>query len=463
MKKLRNSIIATAICLSCLSIPSISLAKTDKVKPKIYGATNKTIYMGSVFNSLSKVTAKDNVDGNITKLIKVSGFVNTKKAGKYKLVYTVSDRAKNKTTVIRTITVKKDTIRPSIYGASNKIIYIGSSFKSLTGVTAKDNADGNITKWIKVYGSVNAKKAGKYKLVYTVSDKAKNTTTVTRIITVVDNIKPIISGVRDTQIFIGEKFDPLEGVSAFDNNDGDLTSDIKVVGDVNVNKAGAYVITYSVSDHAENTVILKRKVTVVDNIKPVLSGIFDIEINYGEKFNPLAGITAFDNNDGDLTKSIRVVGKVDTQTPGSYILTYSVSDKAGNTTTIKRVITVKDMPLTLLELNKDYVSPDNNMTVNVKEISITDAGGYIQYTFNYTQKNNTINKKIDEGTFKIYFTDGSSEPQYGFFSTLYPGETVDRSYTFKVLKGKKPICIEYAADNFFSTKPKPNTLKWELQ
>ncbi|OCA84614.1 immunoglobulin-like domain-containing protein [Bacillus sp. FJAT-27986] len=154
--------------------PVLAKADADTVKPTISGTTNKTIYIGPSFNPISGVTAKDNVDGNITKNIKVSGSVNTKKVGTYKLVYSVSDKAQNKATATRTITVKKDTTKPTLSGATNKTIYIGYSFNPLTGVTAKDNADGTITKNIKVSGSVNTKKAGSYKLTYTVSDKAKN-------------------------------------------------------------------------------------------------------------------------------------------------------------------------------------------------------------------------------------------------------------------------------------------------
>ena len=93
-----------SICLLiCFSIPSLAFAATDNVKPIISGANNKTIYIGASFNPLSGVTAKDNVDGNITKKIKVSGKVNTKKAGTYKLTYSVTDKAKNKTATFFTL------------------------------------------------------------------------------------------------------------------------------------------------------------------------------------------------------------------------------------------------------------------------------------------------------------------------------------------------------------------------
>lgn len=341
-KRKHTYFIILCLLLLWFSAPSSILAAKDTTKPVISGATSKTIYIGSSFNTLSGITAKDKVDGNLTKKIKVSGTVNVKKAGKYKLTYTVSDKAKNKATVTRTITVKKDSTKPSITGASNKTINIGSSFNALSGITAKDNIDGTITKNIKVSGSVNNKKAGSYKLTYTVSDKAGNKTVVIRTITVKDHVKPILSGIKNSKINIGNSFNALTGITASDNNDGNLTSSIKVIGTVNTKKAGNYTLTYSVTDKAGNKISSKRTITVVDNILPSLSGIKDSKIDFGNSFDLLAGISASDNNDGDITSSIRVEGSVDINKAGSYILTYSVTDKSGNKASAKRNITVID-------------------------------------------------------------------------------------------------------------------------
>ncbi|MBT1163002.1 immunoglobulin-like domain-containing protein, partial [Bifidobacterium sp. SO1] len=77
-----------------------------------------------------------------------------------------------------------------------------------------------------------------------------------------------------------------------------------------------------------------------DTTKPVFSGVGDASIESGTKFDPRAGVTAKDDRDGDLTKSITVSGSVDTSVIGTYTLTYSVSDKAGNTATATRKVTV---------------------------------------------------------------------------------------------------------------------------
>ena len=54
-------------------------------------------------------------------------------------------------------------------------------------------------------------------------------------------------------------------------------------------------------------------------------------------------LAAVDNYDGDLTSSIVVTGSVDTNTVGTYILSYDVTDTNGNVaTTVNRTVNVVD-------------------------------------------------------------------------------------------------------------------------
>lgn len=52
------------------------------------------------------------------------------------------------------------------------------------------------------------------------------------------------------------------------------------------------------------------------------------------------GVSASDNIDGDLTSVIDVTGEVDSNTVGTYVLRYRVTDSAGNTTERSRTVTV---------------------------------------------------------------------------------------------------------------------------
>lgn len=97
-----------------------------------------------------------------------------------------------------------------------------------------------------------------------------------------------------------------------------------------------------------------------DNAKPVISGAGNITIKVGDIFNPLTGVTAMDEEDGNLTSAITVSGTVDTSREGTYTLIYSVTDSKNATTTISRIITVEaDNPTNdTYDPNKVYVKGD---------------------------------------------------------------------------------------------------------
>ncbi|MEH7610273.1 immunoglobulin-like domain-containing protein [Gottfriedia acidiceleris] len=312
----------------------------DKTKPELSGAADTIIQVGSPFDSKSGVTVTDNVDGDLTSKIQVSGSVDSQKPGEYQLVYSATDSAGNTATSIRKITVI-DSTKPVIYGMADKKLNINSQFDSMAGVSAVDNVDGDLTKSIKIAGIVDTKKKGTYTLTYTVSDKAGNIITVKRTITVIDNIQPVIYGAVNKTININTNFNPLTGVTATDNVDGSLTKLIKVTGTVNTKKTGTYTLTYTVTDYSGNKTVITRKITVKDNIKPVIYGATPKTIKVKSNFNSRTGVTAKDNVDGDLTKVIKITGTVNTKKKGTYTLTYVVSDKAGNKTTVQRKITVK--------------------------------------------------------------------------------------------------------------------------
>ncbi len=357
----------------------------------------------------------------------------------------------------------QDKEKPVLAGITHEIIFIGQAFTPLEGVIAKDNVDGNITRKIVVSGKVNTKKAGKYVLTYTVYDKAKNKAMAVRTITVIkDTVDPELSGVANKSIYISKAFDPLFDVTAMDNADGDVTSKIEVSGRVNEKKAGKYKLTYSVSDKAGNIASRERIVTVIDNIKPVFSGVGDIELFIGESFHPLKGVTAFDNNDGDLTRIIKVSGYINTRILGVNTIIYSVKDKAGNKAEYKRTVTVKEGPSGYLEFNVDYISPDNGMTVKMGTMTKKNLGEFYEYSVSYTQKNNT-NEPIPELRPKIYYTnDTYEEVKIGSPKTLKPGESVTRGYRFKMVNTIFPYCIEYAKAST-GQKPLEKSLKWEFQ
>jgi hypothetical protein len=139
-----------------------------------------------------------------------------------------------------------------------------------------------------------------------------------------------------------------------------------------------------------------------DTIAPTISGV-RATVNHvaGNAFNPLAGVTAFDNIDGDLTDDIDVViykvdgevetevDEVDTTKAGVFKIVYTVQDAAGNVATEESVVTVifvivNEYPGWRKFINDwegseaELVVADGVLTLNMTALNAIDAGWKIQ-------------------------------------------------------------------------------------
>ncbi|MGL4855148.1 MAG: glycosyl hydrolase family 18 protein, partial [Lentisphaeria bacterium] len=158
------------------------------------------------------------------------------------------------------------------------------------------------------------------------------------------NQAPVIMGIEDKSITVGESFNPLAGVTAHDKEDGTITEKIVVSGSVNTAVAGEYLLTYLVTDSEGLTTTVLRKITVTQyvNQAPELFGISDLNLFLGDIFDPMTNVTAYDQEDGVLTHKIIVTGSVDTNIPGEYFLNYAVVDSENLATTAVRKISVQE-------------------------------------------------------------------------------------------------------------------------
>ena len=157
----------------------------DKEKPEITlnGSQNITICPNAEYKE-EGYKATDNYDGDITNKVKLNTQNNI-------ITYSVQDSSNNKTTITRTIT-KEDKINPTITlkGSQNQTIYTNSTWQE-PGYTVSDNCDNNLNSNVIVNGKVNTKKAGTYKITYTVKDLSGNTFSVIRTIKVIN--KPVVN------------------------------------------------------------------------------------------------------------------------------------------------------------------------------------------------------------------------------------------------------------------------------
>jgi hypothetical protein len=178
---------------------------------------------------------------------------------------------------------------------------------------------------------------------------------VNRTLNVRDVANPTISLIGDATMNITTQqgfIDP--GATATDEQDGDLTSSIVVTDNIDYTKLGTYTVTYTVSDAAGNTSSTTRSVVLTDDTPPVITLNGDSSvIHEATQAYDDAGATAIDNIDGDISNNIVTTSNVDINTPGIYNVTYTAEDNSGNSTTVSRVVQVRDTVKPKIELTGD--------------------------------------------------------------------------------------------------------------
>ncbi|MDC0643936.1 DUF5011 domain-containing protein, partial [Flavobacteriaceae bacterium] len=302
------------------------------------GSSIVTLLVGEIYTEEGCI-ATDQEDGDITASITTSGTVDVSNTGTYTLVYSVLDSGNNFVSVTRTVIVNSipDATPPviTLNGPSSLQITLGDNWIDL-GATATDDVDGDLTASVTTLGTVDVSNTGTYTLVYSVSDAVGNTSSVIRTVIVSLDLPPTITltGSSTITLLVGDTYTE-DGCIATDEVDGDLSSSIITTGTVDTSTVGTYTLVYSVTDAGNNTASVTRTIAVKtppDNTPPIiiLTGEASINLTVGETFiDP--GATATDDVDGIITSSITTSGTVNTSSTGTYTISYSVSDAAGNT------------------------------------------------------------------------------------------------------------------------------------
>ncbi len=227
-------------------------------------------------------------------------------------------------------------ININLNGSPKETIEYGDTYTE-QGATAAFNtpASKNVPLNVTIKGSVDSSKLGTYHIHY----KAKKgifSVQKSREVKIVDTKAPIIELNKIDGYYpkTGETYQE-EGFTATDNYDGDITSKIKRTEDKNV-------ITYTVSDSSGNKTSVQRTIEYNDGIAPTitLNGDSDITIKAGTRFED-PGCTAKDSHGNDISDNVSVSDNISTYRAGTYTITYSVTDKFGNETSIDRTVTVE--------------------------------------------------------------------------------------------------------------------------
>lgn len=163
-----------------------------------------------------------------------------------------------------------------------------------------------------------------------------------------DSTPPVITSESDsvTVSVAAEESELLAGLTATDDEDGDLTGEIMISSMSNFTEPGKRTVSYIVFDASNNASTLTRNLEYTDYTAPQIKLTQPLRygLNEMEDASLTENMSVQDCLDGDITQQIRA-----TFNDGSYIamageygITVQVSNSAGDTCSVPLTVTVTD-------------------------------------------------------------------------------------------------------------------------
>ncbi|MCC0685121.1 immunoglobulin-like domain-containing protein [Clostridioides sp. ZZV14-6345] len=261
--------------------------------PVLDNIGTKIINVGDNFNVLDGITAKDFRGEDLTKYIKVEGYVNRFETGEYDLKYSVTDfkgqtSEKNCKVIVQDYKSSlpekpnKANGKPEAILWDEEYITVGDAYgddRIRRGVKVIDTEDGDLTDKITYETDLDNNVVGSYFITYTVSDSDDNRIRFSRIVHVLEKGEDVPDDnkdigdwenarwpqleVRDVYLSVGDDFNIKSGLLyAYDEVDGYLTNKVKSSGTVNTIKEGVYSVSYKVTNSDNRTSIRSAAVLV---------------------------------------------------------------------------------------------------------------------------------------------------------------------------------------------------------
>ncbi len=188
---------------------------------------------------------------------------------------------------------------------------------------------------VTITGEVNTGTLGNFSVEYTADKELK----AVRTVNTVDTVPPVLN--FEEEFFVVEsskKPSSAEEVSvkftATDNFDGDVSPTVKT-------ELKGNVCTYTVTDSSGNTASRDIEIILLDNEGATLKlkGNSTVFMKINTEYKEF-GFEVSDNMDEDIASKVTITNNVDMTRNGTYPVVYSVTDEAGNTTSVVRRVVV---------------------------------------------------------------------------------------------------------------------------
>ena len=332
----------------------------DTIAPIFFGVVDVVLNIGDSFDPLQGITAIDDIDGNITSRIVVTGAFNLNVAGIYQLTYSVSDSAGNTATMTRQVIIRE---KPQ----SELFITNGDFSEPLSGTWTHWAGEGGSSTvqiidgvlhyvitatgnqwWSNQFSQPNLTIPQGKGFILEFDAKADSPRAM---VVKLENV--VYFGYIDEAVQLTTEWQTFR--LEFFMTDPTITNGKLIFG-------GGTTIGYTGESGALTTIYIDNvkfieKEPEPDTVPPTIIGATDKVISINEPFNPLTGITVSDNMDIHLSiEDLVITGTVDITKPGEYVLTYTLTDASGNQTVVTRTITVLSglAPSTWLVVNGDF-------------------------------------------------------------------------------------------------------------
>lgn len=333
----RKAMFIPIACVSTFML--VGYAAVDKEKPVIVSNAIEVPY-GEEFDTTS-IEVIDNRDSRDLLDVSVAEKkIDTNQIGTYEVNIVATDQFSNSTTkTIKVNVVDQHGPDFEVQGANDGYyvqVPVNGSSDISSYVKAVDNVDGDVTAFMEADTTLDTTKIGLQTVNLKVTDTSNNVSEQSFVFAISDSEAPTIELLKgaDTTIDYKGTFDINEYAKVVDNLDTNVT--INVEGSIDTSKLDeVQTLKLFVKDASGNEGKAELKLTVKDTSGPSIQlSTNSVTIAQGAAFDAKSYLVgAVDNLDGDMIANV-TFNTIDTSSSGTKTVTYTVTDKAGNTTTI---------------------------------------------------------------------------------------------------------------------------------
>lgn len=299
---LSPDLVSAAVEVKSMISNESDLTKESEIK--IEGINDKEIEVGSSFDKMEGVTAKDSDGKDISESITVEGDVDTNNIGEYTVKYFAKDDNGKIETIDRKIKVidkskevlsVNDTIE--LDNLTNITIPINSSFDPFADITSTNIDIEDIKSKVSIEGDLDLSKEGEYNLKYNYKNSQGNMVSENRRVVVIDSHNII-------NIYTNKENKDLMFSVVLNNKDKQLEL---------VNKLDEYILDKKLDEYKK---IFELKIFDKDNKEKYNFDIFENDENISEKLKMVENISY--NEEDTISvyhinpkQGINIIGKIE--------------------------------------------------------------------------------------------------------------------------------------------------------